>query len=389
MGAVTSKIEYLTMPAAYTLPVRRLPRKDFEGQAVLGKNGEPLEGRLTPRYRQIYALINSFSPNEEHPERRCLLTYDETEELFGMSPATFARGLATLKDELIECETGEHGERRYKSKVQPIKLDSMIVFPSWYKAGGITVKEKFYKFAPTQLETFFFMVSHCKRELDDYVFRGSEVHIANIIGCAESTASLAIRGMMKKRIIFRKYTARNAHEETVYIIDRKFVRHYLKTKAEVFKKDETSESDAKRPAEQPAKVKKVDYRTEAEIAADERGARERIYAIRHQEAAYAADRRRKKANEDEDFRQAHAAVRALEIELAKAELYNPEKVAAIEAEMERAEKARAFALQRLGLSMDDLEERHVCSKCSDTGFLPDGRMCDCDRRSPERRGRRS
>ena len=119
------------------------------------------------------------------------------------------------------------------------------------------------------------------------------------------------------------------------------------------------------------------YRTEAAIAADERRERERYYAILCQRAEAKADAMRKKAMADEEFSSAESACRKGEIELAKAELYSPEKVAEIEARLRRAQDARNAALLRLGIAEADLTAQANCPKCSDTGFLPDGRMCDC------------
>ena len=120
-----------------------------------------------------------------------------------------------------------------------------------------------------------------------------------------------------------------------------------------------------------------DYRTEAAIAADKRGERERYYAILRQRAETKADAARKKAMQDKDFHDAESACRKGEIELAKAELYAPEQVAEIESRLARARAERSAALLRLGISESDLTAQPNCPKCSDTGFLPNGRMCDC------------
>ena len=129
--------------------------------------------------------------------------------------------------------------------------------------------------------------------------------------------------------------------------------------------------------ERTVSVAHPDYRTEAAIAADERGERERYYAILRQRAETKADAARKKAMEDKDFHDAESACRKGEIELAKAELYAPEQVAEIESRLARARAERSAALLRIGISESDLTAQPSCPKCSDTGFLPNGRMCDC------------
>ena len=54
-------------------------------------------------------------------------------------------------------------------------------------------------------------------------------------------------------------------------------------------------------------------------------------------------------------------------------------VIGIAARLEEAKNARRAALERLGLSDKDFVPKYICPKCSDTGFLPNGKMCDCYR----------
>ncbi len=123
--------------------------------------------------------------------------------------------------------------------------------------------------------------------------------------------------------------------------------------------------------EQPA------LRSEAAVAADARSERERFYAARRQNAMRHVERAQAIAERDDAFREAEAEIKKGEIELAKAELFAPATLPEITARMEAAAKKRAEALARLKLSERDFTPKFVCEKCSDTGFLPDGRACDC------------
>lgn len=125
---------------------------------------------------------------------------------------------------------------------------------------------------------------------------------------------------------------------------------------------------------------KPDYKSEAAIAADKRSDRDHYYAVLRQNAQTAADRAKARADADEAFREAETEIKKGEIELAKAEVFSPESVGQIKARLQRLHTARTCALRRLGLSEDDFLPKYVCSKCSDTGFLPDGRACDCYRK---------
>lgn len=120
-----------------------------------------------------------------------------------------------------------------------------------------------------------------------------------------------------------------------------------------------------------------DYRTKADINADARSERERWYALRRNAAVERAERTRAAAEKDPAFAAAEKAIKKDEIELAKAEVFSPADLPAIRERIQAARRSRAEALQKLGIQEADLMPGYACPKCSDTGFLPDGRMCDC------------
>lgn len=119
------------------------------------------------------------------------------------------------------------------------------------------------------------------------------------------------------------------------------------------------------------------YRSETAIAADERSDREQHYALLRARAEEKAERAKKQANENEAFRTAEAAIRKGEIELARAEVFSPEKVPDLKSDLLQWRAMRESALTLLHLTERDFAPVYECEKCSDTGFLPDGRMCDC------------
>lgn len=125
------------------------------------------------------------------------------------------------------------------------------------------------------------------------------------------------------------------------------------------------------------RVQKNDFRSEAAIAADERSDRERHYAELRQRAQQRADRARAAAEKSVPFKNAESAIKKGEIELARAEIYSPDRVPTLTQQLDRARRARADALAELHLTEQDLSPQYACKRCSDTGFLPSGKMCDC------------
>ncbi len=120
-----------------------------------------------------------------------------------------------------------------------------------------------------------------------------------------------------------------------------------------------------------------DYRTKADINADARSARERWYALRRNAAVERAEHAKAAAEKDEQFAAAERELKRAEIDLAKAEVFSPADLPAIQSRIGQAKVQRAEALSRLHMTDADFVPKYACVKCSDTGFLPDGRMCDC------------
>ncbi len=117
-------------------------------------------------------------------------------------------------------------------------------------------------------------------------------------------------------------------------------------------------------------------------AANARADRERFYSRRKNKAQEQADRNFEKAMRAPAFMQAEKELKRLDFEGAKAELYNPDKLPDIQAKQKQLKQQRAKVLATLGLTEQDLLPKWFCSKCSDTGFLPNGTACDCYNATP-------
>lgn len=131
------------------------------------------------------------------------------------------------------------------------------------------------------------------------------------------------------------------------------------------------------PAQTYAGSTKQPYKNEAAIAADERGEREHYYSVLRNKAQTRAEQAQRRAEEDEAYRNATAELKKGEIELAKAEVFAPDQVENIKKTLIRYQDLRKLALKNLGLTEADLLPVYHCKKCSDSGFLPNGKMCTC------------
>lgn len=112
-------------------------------------------------------------------------------------------------------------------------------------------------------------------------------------------------------------------------------------------------------------------------AVNAKAERERHYALLRERAQSTADRYVAKANANPRFREISAELSRMEIALAKAEVFEPQKLPELTDKKEALTKERKELLKELGIAEKQLVPQYKCKKCSDTGFLPSGAACDC------------
>ncbi len=112
-------------------------------------------------------------------------------------------------------------------------------------------------------------------------------------------------------------------------------------------------------------------------AVNAKAAREKWYAERQAKAESAAYAYQKKVKENKRFCEIEKELGRLNLELAKAELEGSDMFLGLKEYQERLIEERGRILKQLGIEEEQLHPQYACEKCSDSGYLPDGRACDC------------
>lgn len=112
-------------------------------------------------------------------------------------------------------------------------------------------------------------------------------------------------------------------------------------------------------------------------AANDRAERERYYSSLKIAAISLAERNLKKAKQYKLYNEISQELSTLEIDIAKAEIYNPETLDELRIRYKKLTNDLSSFLMTIQLSVEDLEPKWRCLKCNDTGWQASGQACDC------------
>ena len=128
-------------------------------------------------------------------------------------------------------------------------------------------------------------------------------------------------------------------------------------------------------------IKRGDFRDkkdETTEAANARADRDRYYSALRAKAETKVESVYACMSRDLEFLQADKRLRCLEIEIAKAEVAKDEEnLVELLKEKETLKAVRFSRLEANGFTEEDLKPKYYCDKCNDTGYFPNGKMCDC------------
>lgn len=120
----------------------------------------------------------------------------------------------------------------------------------------------------------------------------------------------------------------------------------------------------------------------ADAAANAKSERERYYALLREKAQARADKYLAKANEHARFKELNLELSKMEFALAKAEVFEPQKLPMMEEQKSALLSERRGILDELHIREEDLVPQPTCKKCNDTGYTKKGALCNCYKTQP-------
>lgn len=299
--------------------------------------------------------------------------------------ATVSRKIKKLvDDELITIERLANGKTEYKinrekkkDKVDPFyrvyNFFCSHVFEFNYKEkkdeSGNVVKpartEK-RKLTPAEVMVLALIFTHSSKRKNAW-FWGSAAKIADMLALSERQVERAIVNLMAAGLIFRPVRGKNRVRNSKYVANMKVLRPLC----EYYKKTV--------PVEATATAKKAVVSPMIE-AANAKAAREKYYADRREVDAQKADRYKNWVlAQSPRYLDLVQELNAMSSALAKAEVYNLPTLATLRAKEATLRTEKGALMIRFGIDDRRLEPDGwaCCSRCKDTGFLPDGKACTC------------
>lgn len=226
------------------------------------------------------------------------------------------------------------------------------------------------KLTPVEVLVLSVFYTHALNKSRSWFWTSSK-KLANMLNLNPRTVERALRNLRAAQLVFRPVRGNSKIRHSKYVANMVMIRtlcnEYEPKKAKKSAQEATSETAPKR----------MSRKAKLELQ-EANAARERFYARRKQEAERLAERNKKYVAEKAPrFNVVKKELLELEKELALAELHNPIMLPALQVRQRSLQAERAEILRRLGVKDWWLVPQYRCKLCSDSGYMPSGKPCNC------------
>lgn len=305
------------------------------------------ERKLSAAQRVTTAAIFSFSTGKKSADFTCR----ELSERYRISESSAFRAIRAALDGGLVKRKKRISEYDFEGEAGD---DGFLLVREWlYFAIFDFFGNKEY-LSHNEVLVLSYLMSQCRNRKGAAIWRASRRHIARRLNLSPTTVSKSIERLKDAGVIKASGHAINGHTREVFSLVNDVLN---KAKDDVIKRVKSKSAEIK----------------EANARAD----RESHFEHLHTAAIERADKMNKRVRADEAYRAADDEFRKLDIEIAKAQVRSLPTLPFLVERQRAAQSRRVERLAAMNLTENDLLPVWSCKKCSDSGFLPDGRACDC------------
>ena len=340
---------------------------------VYGRNGK----RLNPSARSLLAEIYSLTRTIEVPTKTdrgeilrdksgepimqkvkagARFTYEKVVEELGRGRSTVAQAFTKLREEeLIKKVDRDIDGTEYVYVGEPAG-GKYYVYPLYLHTMTICVNGEYRQLTTVEVHVLGYLMSECaspKNGGDPQRGGGrcktSYKKLARELQYSVSAIRQAIYNLMKARAVYRPERFKGLNR-------KKLSRYEVNSGLYLYKKY----------------IKKKANTREEEIKI-----RAEYYAELREESQRRAEKYMAIAQHNAIFKSVALQLRTLDIQIPKAELYEPDKLPGLEKQKALLQTKQKKALSRIGLTLEDINVQCNCELCQDKGVLPNGKWCTC------------
>lgn len=352
--------------------------------------GAPRTDRKEKREKRLFSLSTvlvaapfvSYSGREQEDGTisECMRKYENLSTEANVSMATVGRAMSALKGREFIKKGSKASTYIFNQSLIGTTFDRLekwvtrAIFHFIYKdKKGNVIREEWRSLTPSERVIFARFYTKCNNKKNKTsTFTTSASDISDALGLDFKTAQHAIAGLIACDLIAYVKKGVNAHRKSEFRLNMKLYR-------EARRKAKKEEKEAgKTSGNAGTKNAKTVVNKDVE-SKNERTDFERWYASRRAEAEAPVDRLEKQVMKNPKYKKVAAELSEATREAAKADAFGLDTLPELQKKVDELTKQKQALLASMGLSEKDFIPKYHCEKCSDTGFLTDGRTCDCYR----------
>lgn len=345
---------------------QRLPKFDEKGNLIVTSEGEVMMRKSSFADLKLIGETFSFSNIKDEPDAVCERSYTDFEKRLRCARSTVGKSIKACREAKVITQT-KHFHKKSEYKCDAFASDEFYITIEEYLTTlqfNIPREGSARKLTASEVLTLSYLATHSNIPSAAGACDFTMQELCDDLGICDKTLRESLYVLISAGFLSCRQRIHGCRSDK---------RLHINVNSDVRKlmKHESRRAQASRRLAEQEQARKISE-------ADQKAEREHYYAVLRQEAEALSDKYKAYVERDGEFCEIRKELVKIDIEAAAAEVQGLREALA-DAERRRTElqARRARVLARLRIKEENLHPQYKCKKCSDTGYLPGGRQCDC------------